>query len=76
MPRSPSRRPGGRAVAGRALDVPLLAFELIALMESVNLQSVLSDDSSAYAKAGTATLTRLRTAASAQAPSLPGRFGD
>lgn len=45
-------------------------------MESVNLQSVLSDDSSAYAKAGTATLTRLRTAASAQAPSLPGRFGD
>ncbi|MEU6342104.1 TetR/AcrR family transcriptional regulator [Streptomyces sp. NPDC046977] len=58
------------------LDVPLLAFELIALMESGNLHSVLFDDASAYTKAGTAVLARLRAVASAEAPPLPARFGD
>ncbi|MEU1618030.1 TetR/AcrR family transcriptional regulator [Streptomyces sp. NPDC005722] len=61
-------------------DVPLLAFELIALMDSGNLQSVLFDDAGAYTRAGTAILDRLRAAAEGAAgevssvSSLPTRY--
>lgn len=62
-------------------DVPLLAFELIALMDHGNLRSVLFDDAGAYARAGTAILDRLRAAAdgaaaAAEVPLLPVRFAD
>jgi AcrR family transcriptional regulator len=56
------------------LDVPSLAFELIALMDTGNLHSVLFGDSSAYARAGTAILSRLRAAAEGEARLLPDRF--
>ncbi|MGW3241609.1 TetR/AcrR family transcriptional regulator [Streptomyces sp. NPDC001070] len=56
------------------LEVPLLAFELIALMDTGNLHSVLFGDPSAYAKAGTAILSRLRAAAEGEARLLPDRF--
>ncbi|MFB7290394.1 TetR/AcrR family transcriptional regulator [Actinacidiphila glaucinigra] len=63
-------------------DVPLLAFELIALMDAGNLHSVLFDDAGAYTRAGTAVLHRLRAAAHGAAAgeravavsSLPARF--
>jgi AcrR family transcriptional regulator len=45
------------------IDVPQLTFEVIALLEAANAQSVLFDDSSAYRKAGTAILNRLRSVA-------------
>lgn len=45
------------------LDLPQLAFELIALIEAANAESVLFDDPSAYRKAGTAVLNRLRSVA-------------
>ncbi|MDQ0939474.1 AcrR family transcriptional regulator [Streptomyces sp. V1I1] len=45
------------------LDVPQLAFEIIALMEAANAESVLHDDDSAYDKAGRGILSRLRAAA-------------
>lgn len=45
------------------LDVPQLTFEIIALLEAANAQSVLFDDASAYGRAGTAVLNRLRSVA-------------
>ncbi|MFE1962412.1 TetR/AcrR family transcriptional regulator [Streptomyces sp. NPDC059479] len=45
------------------LDVPQLAFEIIALMESANAQSVLHGDEVAYERAGRGILYRLRAAA-------------
>ncbi|MET7619362.1 TetR/AcrR family transcriptional regulator [Streptomyces sp. NPDC005408] len=45
------------------LDVPLLAFEIIALMEAANTESVLNNDNSAYDKAERGILGRLRAAA-------------
>ncbi|GHA19167.1 TetR family transcriptional regulator [Streptomyces tauricus] len=44
-------------------DVPQLAFELVALMESANAVSVLHDESVAYRRARVAIATRLRAAA-------------
>ncbi|MEV7682247.1 TetR/AcrR family transcriptional regulator [Streptomyces sp. NPDC088341] len=45
------------------LDVPQLAFEIIALMEAANAQSVLHGDTVAYERAGRGILYRLRAAA-------------
>lgn len=45
------------------LDVPQLAFELIALMETANAHSVLHDEPDAYRRAGIAITARLRAAA-------------
>ncbi|WP_431959779.1 TetR family transcriptional regulator C-terminal domain-containing protein [Actinacidiphila sp. bgisy160] len=60
-------------------DIPLLAFELIALRDTGTLQSGLFDDATAHARAGTATINRLRAladgrSADAEVPSLPARF--
>ncbi|MER6356241.1 TetR/AcrR family transcriptional regulator [Streptomyces sp. NPDC001634] len=44
-------------------DVPQLAFELIALMETANVVSVLHDEESAYRRARVAIVSRLRAAA-------------
>ncbi|MFD4477753.1 TetR/AcrR family transcriptional regulator [Streptomyces sp. NPDC058471] len=54
-------------------DVPQLAFELIALMETANAHSVLHGEPDAYRRAGTAITARLRTAATnpSQVPPLP-----
>ncbi|MQY11788.1 hypothetical protein SRB5_19070 [Streptomyces sp. RB5] len=48
---------------GADTDAAQLAFELIALMEMANLQSVMHGDASAYDRAGTGILSRLRWAA-------------
>lgn len=55
------------------LDVPQLAFEIIALMEAANAESVLHDDDSAYDKAGRGILSRLRAVAAdpAELPERP-----
>ncbi|WP_245239488.1 TetR/AcrR family transcriptional regulator [Streptomyces sp. MZ04] len=55
------------------LDVPQLAFELIALMETANAHSVLHDEPDAYRKAGVAITARLRAASTdpASVPQLP-----
>lgn len=45
------------------LDVPQLAFEIIAMMEAANAESVLHDDNSVYEKAARGILNRLRAAA-------------
>lgn len=45
------------------VDAPQLAFEIIALMESANAQSVLHNDSSAYDRAAKGILRRLRAEA-------------
>ncbi|MET7519384.1 hypothetical protein ABZS88_39385 [Streptomyces sp. NPDC005480] len=45
------------------IDVPQLAFELVALLEMANAESVLHDEFTSYDKAATATLNRLRGAA-------------
>ncbi|MFD8071994.1 TetR/AcrR family transcriptional regulator [Streptomyces sp. NPDC059718] len=60
-------------------DIPLLAFELVALLDTGNLQSVLFDDVAAYTRAGTAILNRLRAvadgdAAEGEVAPLPARF--
>ncbi|MFG2498110.1 TetR/AcrR family transcriptional regulator [Streptomyces sp. NPDC048441] len=54
-------------------DVPQLAFELIAFMESANAQSVLHDEPDAYRRAGVAITARLHAAAAdpVQARQLP-----
>ncbi|UXY22523.1 TetR/AcrR family transcriptional regulator [Streptomyces cynarae] len=44
-------------------DAPQLAFELIALMETANVVSVLHDDGTAYRRARIAIVSRLRAAA-------------
>ncbi|MEU6881775.1 TetR/AcrR family transcriptional regulator [Streptomyces sp. NPDC046712] len=44
-------------------DVPQLAFEIIALMEAANAQSVLHGDTSAYARASRGITARLRAEA-------------
>ena len=44
-------------------DVPQLAFELVAFLETANAESVLRDDPSSYAKAAKAIHSRLRWAA-------------
>jgi len=44
-------------------DVPQLAFEIVALLETANVVSVLRDDASAYGRARVAIMSRLRTAA-------------
>ncbi|MFC3574708.1 TetR/AcrR family transcriptional regulator [Streptomyces yaanensis] len=44
-------------------DVPQLAFEIVALLETANVISVLHDDASAYGRARIALVSRLRTAA-------------
>ncbi|PSM37519.1 TetR family transcriptional regulator [Streptomyces dioscori] len=44
-------------------DVPQLAFELVALMETANAVSVLHDETAAYRRARVAIATRLRMAA-------------
>ncbi|MEV0778844.1 TetR/AcrR family transcriptional regulator [Streptomyces sp. NPDC050433] len=44
-------------------DVPQLTFELVALLEGANAESVLHDDFSCYAKAAKAVLSRLRAVA-------------
>lgn len=49
-------------MAGDA-DVPQLVFELVALLETANAESVLHDDSSPYDKAAKAVLNRLRNVA-------------
>ncbi|MFI1395561.1 TetR/AcrR family transcriptional regulator [Streptomyces sp. NPDC020681] len=55
------------------LDVPQLAFEIIALMEAANAVSVLHEDDSAYERAGRGILSRLRGAATdpAELPDRP-----
>ncbi|MER7196229.1 TetR family transcriptional regulator [Streptomyces sp. CB01635] len=45
------------------IDVPQLAFELVALLEMANAESVLHDEFTSYDKAATAILNRLRGAA-------------
>ncbi|MER6995573.1 TetR/AcrR family transcriptional regulator [Streptomyces sp. NPDC000410] len=45
------------------VDVPQLTFEIIALLEAANAASVLHNDSSAYGRAATGILRRLRTEA-------------
>ncbi|MFI8100413.1 TetR/AcrR family transcriptional regulator [Streptomyces sp. NPDC086023] len=59
------------------LDVPQLAFEIIALMEMANAESVLHDDPSAYGRAARGILSRLRAAAAApeELPERPPLFG-
>ncbi|MEV0323439.1 TetR/AcrR family transcriptional regulator [Streptomyces sp. NPDC050658] len=54
-------------------DVPQLAFELIALMETANAHSVLHDEALAYRRAATAITARLRSAATdaSAVPQLP-----
>ncbi|MCX5051750.1 TetR/AcrR family transcriptional regulator [Streptomyces sp. NBC_00201] len=44
-------------------DVPQLAFELVALMETANVVSVLHDEESAYLRARVGVTARLRSAA-------------
>ncbi|WP_405868388.1 MULTISPECIES: TetR/AcrR family transcriptional regulator [unclassified Streptomyces] len=44
-------------------DLPQLAFELVALMETANMVSVLHDEESAYRRARVGIAARLRTAA-------------
>ncbi len=55
-----ARRAGGFVAE---LDVPQLAFEIIALMEAANAQSVLHGDEVAYERAARGILYRLRAAA-------------
>lgn len=55
-----ARRAGGLVAE---VDVPQLAFEIIALMEAANAQSVLHDDPLAYERAGKGILHRLRQVA-------------
>jgi AcrR family transcriptional regulator len=55
-----ARRAGGLAAD---TDVPQLAFEMIALMEAANAQSVLHGDAVGYERAGQGILNRLRGAA-------------
>ncbi|MEV0526364.1 TetR/AcrR family transcriptional regulator [Streptomyces sp. NPDC050439] len=54
-------------------DVPQLAFELIALMETANAHSVLHDEPGAYRRAAVAITARLRATATnpSQVPQLP-----
>lgn len=54
-------------------DVPQLAFELIAPMETANAHSVLHDEPDAYRRAGVAITARLRAAATdpSRVPQLP-----
>ncbi|MFI9586271.1 TetR/AcrR family transcriptional regulator [Streptomyces sp. NPDC052236] len=65
-----ARRVGG---FGADLDVPQLAFEIIALMEAANAESVLHDDDSVYDRAARGILNRLRAAATdtAELPEQP-----
>ncbi|MGW7364744.1 TetR/AcrR family transcriptional regulator [Streptomyces sp. NPDC054841] len=55
-----ARKAGGLVAE---VDVPQLAFEIIALLEAANAQSVLHDDSSAYDRAAQGVLRLLRAAA-------------
>jgi AcrR family transcriptional regulator len=55
---------------GADLDVPQLAFEIIALMEAANAESVLHNDNAVYDRAGRGILNRLRAAAT-DAAKLP-----
>ncbi|MFD5625053.1 MULTISPECIES: TetR/AcrR family transcriptional regulator [unclassified Streptomyces] len=54
-------------------DVPQLAFEIIALMETANAVSVLRDETTAYRRARVAIASRLRMAATdpARVPQVP-----
>ncbi|MFE6163810.1 TetR/AcrR family transcriptional regulator [Streptomyces sp. NPDC056486] len=54
-------------------DIPQLAFEFIAFMETANAQSVLHDEPDAYRRAGVAITARLRAAATdpSLVPQLP-----
>jgi AcrR family transcriptional regulator len=65
-----ARRAGG---FDADLDVPQLTFEIIALMEAANAESVLHDDDTAYDKAGRGILSRLRAVAAdpAELPERP-----
>ncbi|MFE0515258.1 TetR/AcrR family transcriptional regulator [Streptomyces sp. NPDC058964] len=54
-------RTGGELRCGT--DVPQLAFELVALMETANAVSVLHDEESAYRRARVGIASRLRSAA-------------
>ena len=45
------------------VDIPQLTFELVALLEAANAESVLHDDFTCYAKAAKAILSRLRSIA-------------
>jgi AcrR family transcriptional regulator len=51
-----------------------LAFEIVALLEAANLQSLLHDDPAAYGRAGAGILARLRTVAS-DPGALPAKLG-
>lgn len=66
-----ARSAGGFA---EELDVPQLAFEIIALMEAANAQSVLHGDDVAYERAGWGILRRLRAEATdpGALPEFPG----
>jgi len=44
-------------------DIPQLAFEVVALLEMANTESVLHDNSTCYGKAGAGILNRLRSVA-------------
>ncbi|MEV7419770.1 TetR/AcrR family transcriptional regulator [Streptomyces sp. NPDC089919] len=58
-------------------DAGQLAFEIIALMELANAESVLHDDAAVYRRAATGILNRLRAAATApdELPVRPPSFG-
>ncbi|WP_328967686.1 TetR/AcrR family transcriptional regulator [Streptomyces sp. NBC_00239] len=61
------------------LDAAQVAFEIIALMEMADSESVLHDDVRAYTRAATGILSRLRAAATdpstlPEHPPLPGEF--
>ncbi|MFI0965872.1 TetR/AcrR family transcriptional regulator [Streptomyces sp. NPDC021080] len=62
-------RTGGELRSGT--DVPQLAFELVALMETANAVSVLHDEESAYHRARVGIADRLRAASADGAPPVP-----
>jgi AcrR family transcriptional regulator len=58
------------------VDVPQLAFEIIALLETANARSVLHDDPTAYDKAAAGVLRRLRPLAGDPSPLPPEATGN
>ncbi|MFK0252514.1 TetR/AcrR family transcriptional regulator [Streptomyces sp. NPDC090445] len=60
-----AERAGGFREDAGPLDVPQLAFEIIAMMELANSASVLHDDPAPYERAGRGILGRLRALAAA-----------
>jgi hypothetical protein len=65
-------RQAGDLVPGA--DAAQLAFEIIALLEAANLQSVMYGDATAYDRSGTGILARLRSVAVDPA-AVPARLG-